>query len=154
MDDNLNLQNVIAMHVDAINTNSFTPETKLWRRVISHALEDTLIINSDRKKSLAKVKAHNWITSQQKDFCHACYHADLDPDMIHETYIKMIKQGLIKFNARQIKWVEYQTLWEKIKKVEGIRAKRQLRAKIKTLRIEVLTTNTNYLSTVFITPIK
>jgi len=51
MDDNLNLQNVIAMHVDAINTNSFTPETKLWRRVISHALEDTLIINSDRKKS-------------------------------------------------------------------------------------------------------
>ena len=74
--------------------------------------------------------------------------------MIHETYIKMIKQGLIKFNARQIKWVEYQTLWEKIKKVEGIRAKRQLRAKIKTLRIEVLTTNTNYLSTIFITPIK
>ena len=142
MDDNLNLQNVIAMHIDAINTNSFTPETKLWRRVISHALEDTLIINSDRKKSLAKVKAHNWITSQQKDFCHACYHADLDPDMIHETYIKMIKQGLIKFNARQIK------------KVEGIRAKRQLRAKIKTLRIEVLTTNTNYLSTIFITPIK
>ena len=154
MDDNLNLQNVIAMHVDAINTNSFTPETKLWRRVISHALEDTLIINSDRKKSLAKVKAHNWITSQQKDFCHACYHADLDPDMIHETYVKMIREGFIRFNARQIKWVKYQRLWEKVKQIEGNRAKRQLRAKIKILRLEILTTDTNYLSTIFITPIK
>ena len=154
MDDNITKENTLHLHVDAINTNAFTPETKLWRRVISHALEDTLIIHSDRKKSLAKIKAHNWITGQEDDFCHACYRADLDPDMIYETYVKMIKDGFIRFNARQVKWVQYQALWEKVKQANGLQAKRKLRAKIKTFRIEVLTTDTNYLSTIFITPIK
>lgn len=154
MDDNLKIQSAISMHVDAINTNAFTPETKLWRRVISHALEDTLIVNSDRKKSLAKVKAHNWITGQEKDFCHACYRADLDPDMIYQTYIKMIKQGLIKFTARQLKWIEYQLLWDKLNQAQGNGAKRQLRLKIKRFRNVVLNTDTNFSSTIFITPIK
>ena len=37
------------------------PEQKLWRHVILNAVEDAQLINSDRKNSINKMKAHHWI---------------------------------------------------------------------------------------------
>ena len=43
-------------------------EEKLWRSVVINAIEDCMIDHSDRKPSLIKIEAHNWILSRTKDF--------------------------------------------------------------------------------------
>ena len=48
--------------------NNPTPEQKLWRAVIINAFDETLIYQTDRKSSLIKMNAHNWILSDNYAF--------------------------------------------------------------------------------------
>ena len=61
MDESKKSVDVLQLHADFLNNNDYLPETRLWRRVVANALEDTLIVSQDRKRSVAKAKAHNWI---------------------------------------------------------------------------------------------
>jgi len=53
---------------EALAHKNLLPEERLWRSVIINALEDTQIIHLDRKNSIAKLKAHNWIIGNEEDF--------------------------------------------------------------------------------------
>ena len=44
------------------------PEQKLWRAVVVNAFDETLINQSDRKSSLIKITAHNWIIEARDNF--------------------------------------------------------------------------------------
>ena len=154
MDENKKSVESYQLHADFINDNSYLPETRLWRRVIAHALEDTLIESHERKPSIAKAIAHNWILEQGKDFQHACYWADLDPDNVRDIYLRLIRQGLVRFSNRQLKWLEYQRLWQRLNMSHGSRQKRQIRAKIRDLRCLIMQSSTTYHTTLFIDPLK
>ena len=51
-----------------VSSDDFFPEEKLWRAVVINALEDCSNLNSDRKSSLQKIDAHNWIAGMSRDF--------------------------------------------------------------------------------------
>ena len=44
------------------------PEQRLWRAVVVNAFDETLINQSDRKSSLIKITAHNWIIEADDNF--------------------------------------------------------------------------------------
>ena len=52
----------------SILDKNLNPEQKLWREVVINAFDETLILQSDRKSSLIKISAHNWIIGGDKDF--------------------------------------------------------------------------------------
>ena len=68
---------------EALAHKNLLPEERLWRSVIINALEDTQIVHVDRKNSIAKLKAHNWIIGNEEDFQNICIWGELEPDIIN-----------------------------------------------------------------------
>ena len=132
-----------------VSSQVSTPEVKLWRAVVVNAIEDCTNLHSDRKNSLQKIYAHNWITSRFKDFDEVCYWGQLDPDDILECYIAALKNKKIIFNERQIKWYPYDKLYKKMLYSEPA-IRKLLRKKLDKMRFVIKNTPTIFCSTIFV----
>ncbi len=128
------------------------PEELLYVYILVNAVEDVLIKQSDRKSSLIKCEAHNWLISMSTDFCRVCEWALLDPECVKNSYLKSIKQGVIKFTEKQIKWVTYRKTFFKMKKMTE-REKRRKKGTLRNLRIQAHCSSLNFVSTVFVSTI-
>lgn len=124
-------------------------EEKLWRSVVINAIEDCMIDHSDRKPSLIKIEAHNWIVSRTKDFDLVCTWGKLDPDDIEECYIKALRNLHMRFTLRQLKWFDYDKIYKKML-ASSPPKKKKLRKDLNDLREVVKNTPTTYISTIFV----
>ena len=138
---------------EIIYISDITPEQRLWRGVLLNAIEDVLIKHSDRKHSLQKGQAHNWIISNSINFQKVCGWAALDSDLVLEAYKKAIKKRKIQFTVRQIMWNKYSKFSKKIRSVEDVYVKRKYKGDIKRFRHEVLNAPTSYVTTLCISVI-
>ena len=118
---------------DIVSENHSNNEQKLWRHVILNAFEDTRIPNTDRKSSLVKLDAHDWIASS-KDFEQICWWAGWDPDEVKVRYYKALKKNEIKFTKKQIRWREYNRTWNILRNEKDKEKRKILRARIDNLR--------------------
>tara|TARA_X000001382_G_scaffold125763_1_gene111613 strand:- start:1597 stop:2064 length:468 start_codon:yes stop_codon:yes gene_type:complete len=125
-------------------------EQKLWRAVVVNAFDDTLIELSDRKMSLFKISAHNWIIGHSKEFQLVCYWGKLDPDDMKECYVKALKNHNVKFNQRQLMWKKYDNLYKMMLSAEDKFDRKIKRKKVDDFRKEVQNTPTTYVSTVVV----
>jgi len=133
-----NLLNVMGINfatemISAVKSN----ETKLWRAVLSHALSDCMIPFSDRKSSLQKLEAHQWIMDNGEEFQKICYWADFEPTNVRLQYIQAIKLGKITFTERQLKWKKYNELYQRLKTVTDKEERKYLRKYVENLRKSV-----------------
>ena len=122
------------------------PEEQLYVYVLVNAIEDVMIQRSDRKSSLIKCEAHNWLIELDIDFRRVCEWALLDPECVHYNYKLSIKQQRVKFTHRQILWKHYHNTYQKMKKLSD-KEKRRQKGTLKNLRYQVLDSSTNYIST-------
>ena len=90
------------------------PEQKLWRHVVLNAVEDAQLINSDRKNSINKMKAHHWIM-YENDFETICWWAGWDPEEVRNQYQKAIKNRQIKFYLKHVLWMKYTNYYNNLK---------------------------------------
>jgi len=102
-------------------------EQRLWRGVLCNALEDTMQTLSDRKTSIYKMQAHEWILKNDEDFERVCYWAGFDPDLIKEKYFLAIKRGDIKFTQRQVNWIKCYKYFEAYKKEKDKDKRKELK---------------------------
>ena len=93
---------------------NLNPEQKLWREVVINAFDETLIMQSDRKSSLIKISAHNWIIGGDKDFKQVCEWGTLDPEDMQDCYANALKKRQVSFSQRQIAWKEYDKLYKRM----------------------------------------
>ena len=121
-----------------VSSRAFTPEVKLWRAVVINALEDCTNIHSDRKSSLQKIYAHNWITSR-------C----IDPDDIFQCYITALNHKKIDFNERQVKWYPYDKLYKQMLDTEPP-LRKFMRKKLDKMRFMIKSTPPISCSTIFV----
>ena len=135
---------------EALSESTLLPEERLWRSVICNALDDTHINYSDRKSSIAKLKAHNWIISNCQDFQNVCYWAELDPEVVLSHYKNLIKRRVIKFYDKQILWYQYDLFYKTLEKTKDEQEKKELRRKVKKMREFICDNPSILLSTVFL----
>lgn len=105
------------------------PEQKLWREVVINAFDETLITSSDRKPSLIKIAAHNWIISESNDFRKVCEWGTLDPEDMKQCYVRALQRRAVTFTQRQIAWQKYDSLYknmtlEPLKEIKKIKRKK------------------------------
>ena len=91
-------------------------EQKLWRGVLCNAIEDTMQGLSDRKTSIFKMEAHEWIINNDEDFQRVCYWSGFDPDLVKEKHLQAVNRGDIKFTENQTNWIKYYRHYEAYKK--------------------------------------
>jgi len=131
---------------DLIHQNHQTPEQRLWRQVLVHAFEEARLPTSDRKSSIYKMEAHEWIAEDTKDFQTICWWSGWDPEQVKEKYLRAVKRGDVTFTDRQIKWIKYYKQYLELKK-EPIKEKRKpLRMALTQARTAVFNATTALVS--------
>ena len=105
----------IAKEIVAQNYQS--SDQRLWRHVLLNAFEDARLEQSDRKSSIYKMEAHEWIAADSKDFQTICWWSGWDPEEVRGRYMKAVKNGDVTFNDRQVKWIKYYKKYLQLKKI-------------------------------------
>ena len=134
----------------AISNEELIPEQLLWRGVLVNAIEDTLITQSDRKSSIIKLEAHDWIINSGEDFQKVCYWSGLTPEHINEKYIQAIKRGDITFNFKQVAWGKYYLQYKLYKKCQEYESKKYHRKRLESLRKVVIEATTAVFTSILI----
>ena len=83
------------------NVHSSLPEQRLFRAIITQALEDanyngTTMINMRNKET-----AINWFLDLGKDFRTTCDYAGFDPICIRDAFVKAREKGLMNYTEGQ-----------------------------------------------------
>ena len=134
----------------AISNDEIIPEQLLWRGVLVNAIEDTLITQSDRKSSIIKLEAHDWIINSGEDFQKVCYWSGFTPEHINEKYIQAIKRGDITFNFKQVAWGKYYLQYKLYKKCQEYESKKYHRKRLESLRKVVIEATTAVFTSILI----
>ncbi len=134
----------IAQELIAQNHNS--ADQRLWRHVLLNAFEDARLQQSDRKSSIYKMEAHEWIAADTKDFQTICWWSGWDPEEVRNRYFKAVKNGDITFNDRQVKWIKYYKKYLELKKLPTKEERAPVRKALEKARAAVFMSTTALVS--------
>mgnify|MGYP003132909999 CR=1 FL=1 len=113
------------------------PEEKLWRGVLCNAIEDAGQKSQERKPSIYKCDAHDWIMSNVTDFHTVCYYAGFEPAHVKERYKMAIIRGDIEFSPRNFAWKKYSNQFYKYRNCKEPESKKYHRKHLEHLRAAV-----------------
>ena len=130
----------IAKEVVAQNYQS--ADQRLWRHVLLNAFEDARLEQSDRKSSIYKMEAHEWIAADSKDFQTICWWSGWDPEEVRGRYMKAVKNGDVTFNDRQVKWIKYYKKYLQLKKIPTKEERAPVRKALQKARAAVFMATT------------
>ena len=134
----------IAKEVVAQNYQS--ADQRLWRHVLLNAFEDARLEQSDRKSSIYKMEAHEWIAADSKDFQTICWWSGWDPEEVRGRYMKAVKNGDVTFNDRQVKWIKYYKKYLELKKIPTKEERAPVRLALHKARLAVFNATTAMVS--------
>jgi len=134
----------IAKEVVAQNYQS--ADQRLWRHVLLNAFEDVRLEQSDRKSSIYKMEAHEWIAADSKDFQTICWWSGWDPEEVRGRYMKAVKKGDVTFNDRQVKWIKYYKKYLQLKKIPTKEERAPVRKALHKARAAVFNATTAMVS--------
>ena len=131
---------------DIVAQNYASATQRLWRRVLLNAVEDTQLLQSDRKSSIYKMEAHEWIAEDNKDFQTICWWSGWDPEDVRTRYLKAVRKGDITFNDRQVKWIKYYKKYLELKKIPTKEQRAPVRQALNKARMAVFNATTTLVS--------
>ena len=134
----------IAQEVVAQNYQS--ADQRLWRHVLLNAFEDARLEQSDRKSSIYKMEAHEWIAADSKDFQTICWWSGWDPEEVRGRYMKAVKKGDVTFNDRQVKWIKYYKKYLELNNLPNKEERAPVRQALHKARLAVFNATTAMVS--------
>lgn len=112
-------------------------EQKLFRAILTLALEDVLSNSQGRHESVVKAEAHDWFVNDSEDYKNVCYMAGLDSDWVRERYVKALEKGQVKFTMKQHLQVKYTRLYEDLRAAKDTGHRKLIQKEIDKLRKKI-----------------
>ena len=131
---------------EVVAQNHSSADQRLWRHVLLNAFEDARLEQSDRKSSIYKMEAHEWIAADTKDFQTICWWSGWDPEEVRGRYMKAVKNGDVTFTDRQIKWIKYYKKYLELKKIPTKEERAPVRKALHKARLAVCDATTAMVS--------
>ena len=78
-----------------------SPELRLFRAVITQAIEDAMYEGQNRYKIMDKREAIAWLTSNNNDFKIICNYADINSEYATMKFTKAMKLDIYKLTNTQ-----------------------------------------------------
>ena len=78
-----------------------SPELKLFRAVITQAIEDSMYEGQDRYKIMDKREAIDWLTSHSNDLKLICHYADINSEYATMKFTKDMTLDMYKLSNKQ-----------------------------------------------------
>ena len=85
------------------NAHSSLPEQRLFRAIITQALEDAHYTGTTMIDMRDKESAINWFLDLGKDYRTICDYAGFNPIYIRDSFVKARQRGLMQYTDIQIK---------------------------------------------------
>ena len=117
--------------------NPVPSEQKLFRAIITLALEDVLSNSQGRHESVVKAEAHDWFMSDSEDYKNVCSIAGLDSDWVRERYVKALDNGQVVFTMKQHLQVKYTRLYEDLRAAKDTGHRKLIQKDIDKLRKKI-----------------
>jgi hypothetical protein len=117
--------------------NPVPSEQKLFRAILTLALEDVLSNSQGRHESVVKAEAHDWFMSDSEDYRNVCYIAGLDSDWVRERYVKALDGGQVVFTMKQHLQVKYTRLYEDLRAAKDTGHRKLIQKDIDKLRKKI-----------------
>jgi hypothetical protein len=83
-----------------------SPELKLFRAVITRAIEDAMYDGLDKYKIIDKRGAISWLTSNSNDFKCICHYADIDSEYALTKFTQAMKLDVYILTDMQNKIIQ------------------------------------------------
>ena len=85
---------------------SKTPELKLFRAIITQAIEDAMYDGLYKYKIIDKREAIAWLTSNSNDFKMICHYADINSEYATMKFAKAMKLDIYTLTDMQHKVIQ------------------------------------------------
>ena len=112
-----------------------SPEQRLFQAIVLQAFEDALSTHGTKEDSYLKKDAHDWFLEKNKSFEYVCWNSGFDPEIIHEKYKRLLREGKVKFTELQQSWVKYRGLYKDYRAANNSKDRKSIMTKI--LRVKV-----------------
>ena len=83
-----------------------SPELRLFRSVITRAIEDAMYDGLDKYKIIDKRGAISWLTSNSNDFKCICHYADIDSEYAIAKFTQAMKLDIYILTDMQNKIIQ------------------------------------------------
>lgn len=83
-----------------------SPERKLFRAILTQAIEDAMYNGLNKYEIIAKREAINWLTSNSYDFKFICHYSDIDYEYASMKFVKAMKLNTYKLKNKQINIIQ------------------------------------------------
>ena len=83
-----------------------SPELKLFRAIITQAIDDAMYDGLDKYKIIDKREAISWLTSNTNDFQMICHYADINSEYASTKFAKAMKLDIYTLTDMQNKIIQ------------------------------------------------
>ena len=83
-----------------------SPELKLFRSIITQAIEDAMYDGLNKYKIIDKREAISWLVSHSNDFKIICHYADIDSQYASVKFAKAMKLDIYTLTDMQHKVIQ------------------------------------------------
>ena len=94
-------------------------------------------VSNFKKDTYWKEDSHKWFLENSIDFQDVCWNADLDPQVIREEYLKLIKKGVVKFSKLQKSWMNYREYYRAYRSAKTKEERAEVKKKIFSDKIRI-----------------
>ena len=112
-------------------------ETRLFQAILLQAFEDSLSMSGFKRETYWKEDSYKWFLEDSKDFQYVCWNADMDPQVVRDEFVKLIKKGKIKFTELQRSWINYREFYRLYRNAKSKEERAEIKRKVYSGKIRI-----------------
>ena len=112
-------------------------EQRMFQAILVQAFEDALNQSAFKKETYWKEDSYKWFLEDGKDFQFVCWNADMDPQVVRDEFIKLMRKGKIKFTELQRSWINYREFYKHYRNAKTKEERAEVKKKIYSEKIRI-----------------
>ena len=112
-------------------------EIRLFQAILLQAFEDSLSMSGFKRETYWKEDSYKWFLEDSKDFQYVCWNADMDPQVVRDEFVKLMKNGKIKFTELQKSWINYREFYKHYRNAKTKEEREEVKKRIYSDKVRI-----------------
>jgi predicted DNA-binding transcriptional regulator len=112
-------------------------EIRLFQAILLQAFEDSLSMSGFKRETYWKEDSYKWFLEDGKDFHYVCWNADMDPQVVRDEFVKLMKKGKIKFTELQKSWINYREFYKHYRNAKTKEEREEVKKRIYSDKVRI-----------------
>ena len=112
-------------------------EIRLFQAILLQAFEDSLSMSGFKRETYWKEDSYKWFLEDGEDFQYVCWNADMDPQVVRDEFVKLMKKGKIKFTELQKSWINYREFYKHYRNAKTKEEREEVKKRIYSDKVRI-----------------